>query len=824
MKQKILLWITVIILLIHTVIADTSITGDAINCANTNYVFCDDFSDNSIDTDKWNAGATCSETDESMKCTTAGGSGNGNELSFDEANYPLPNDSAWCLEYTQKEINPKSDGFYQYYSTNGAYAGDGTFVVSDASLEFYDGINGARSGILEANGAFITQCYNGSGGFNLTFWKTDTTMNYTANAVYALTDNAVWSFLPWTQSTTNISYMIAWNGTLADAPYLTPVATPQNNFTITASDEWNSTSILTFNATVDGVDYGSNSSGVIEVDLLINSTSLHNVTIWGATNYFNRTYLNLNVSSALSAELHQAEVCFNGEAKISYQSLTLTSVIINGETSASCFNLSANTYNVQANLNGWYSQNQTFTVTALQNNTQTVVNMTHGNLTIYAIDALTNESLTNYDISVESLAYPGWGGETATGTQNHSFYLINGTYSVSVDVPGYALTYGSANVTLNGSTNHTFNLYPTNSVYIRIYDEITNDLITENVTVRWSSNSTTWENITQTGLLFVNDIPQNEYQLLIYSSNYSTRTYTITVGNRTSQNLNAYLISSTYSTIFTIKDIDTSVVLENVSITMYKQLNSSWVIVESKYSDISGKSQFYYDPIGHYRFQLAKSDYEDYIFYLNPILFSSYDVFMTKTTLLNYSVDYDSIGVLYSPTFFLNDENTSFYFLISSPDGLFTEYGIKLTYPGGSDSASGTNAIGEQLNAWVNLSGATAYDTVRLDYNYTTTTSGTRTFTVYLPIGINATSSSNTLLSNKSKTYGLGIFERILIATIIILFIVGIASLVGQIVPGLALGLFVFGFLAHIGFIPLWAILPSMMIGFLVLVWKSGGY
>jgi hypothetical protein len=68
------------------------------------------------------------------------------------------------------------------------------------------------------------------------------------------------------------------------------------------------------------------------------------------------------------------------------------------------------------------------------------------------------------------------------------------------------------------------------------------------------------------------------------------------------------------------------------------------------------------------------------------------------------------------------------------------------------------------------------------------------------------------------------LFERLLIATIIILFTVGIATLVGQALPGVALGLFVYGFLCYIGFVPLWAILPSMLIGFFFLTWKSGGY
>jgi hypothetical protein len=284
------------------------------------------------------------------------------------------------------------------------------------------------------------------------------------------------------------------------------------------------------------------------------------------------------------------------------------------------------------------------------------------------------------------------------------------------------------------------------------------------------------------------------------------------------------MISSAYSTIFTIKDKDTGDILEDVAFTMYKQINSTWTPVESKYSDITGKVQVYYDPIGHYRFYLAKTDYEDLIFYLNPILFATYDVFMEKSSLLNYSVDYDDISIVYGPHSFNNNANTTFNFLISSPDGLLTTYGITLTYPGGNTTASGVNAIGEQLSVWVNITGATRWDTVRLDYNYTTTLSGTRTFTQYLGINTNATASENTWMANKDRTFGMGLFERVLIATIIVIFCAGIATMVGQSLAGIALGMFVFCFLVYIGFIPLWAILPSMLIGVLFITWKSGGY
>ena len=594
-----------------------------------------------------------------------------------------------------------------------------------------------------------------------------------------------------------------------------------SNFTISNIDSWNSSQILSFSANINGTIYHSNSSGIIEVDFLYNNTADLDIFIYNNTDYFNRSYIgyNPNSSGSLTAYTHQAEICFNASEKVSGDYITADSFTIDS-TTQNCFNISAGSQNVMAQKTGWYNQNQTFIITPLMNTTLTVQNMSYANLTIYVIDANTNQSLSGYNLTFNSLSY-SW-SDSASSVTNYSEYLINGTYNVTVAMPGYAVTYSQANVTVSGDTNHTFALYLANSVSITIRDEITNNPITDNVTIRWSDNTTTWENVTDTATLFVSNISAGNYTLLFYASNYSTRTYTITVGPSSHQFLTAYMISSTYSTIFTIKDIDTGNLLEDVSITMYKLINSTWTTVESKVSDISGKAQFYYDPIANYRFYLSASEYEDYVFFLNPILFSTYDVYMTKSSVLNYSVDFDDISFIYSPTTFTNNVNTSMNFLISSPNGMLTDYAIKVTYPGGTTSDSGINAIGEQLTVDLNITNATAFDYVILEFNYTTSLSGTRTYTFNLPIDMNIT--TGTWLSSKDKTYGMGIFERMLIATIIILFVVGIATMVGQSLPGIALGLFVYGFLVFIGFVPLWAILPSMLIGVMFLIWKSGGY
>ena len=80
---------------------------------------------------------------------------------------------------------------------------------------------------------------------------------------------------------------------------------------------------------------------------------------------------------------------------------------------------------------------------------------------------------------------------------------------------------------------------------------------------------------------------------------------------------------------------------------------------------------------------------------------------------------------------------------------------------------------------------------------------------------------TDTMIQNKNTTYGLGIFTRVTIVTIILLFIMGIASLVGKPIPGLALCLLLLGYFNYIGFIEIWLTLITITFGLLYIAAKQ---
>jgi hypothetical protein len=197
---------------------------------------------------------------------------------------------------------------------------------------------------------------------------------------------------------------------------------------------------------------------------------------------------------------------------------------------------------------------------------------------------------------------------------------------------------------------------------------------------------------------------------------------------------------------------------------------------------------------------------------------------MTKSVLVNFSMDFNKISLAYSHGPFVDNISNTFNFLIGCPNGTLSSYGYTLTYPGNTSTNSGNFSSGSQLSSNITLIGSTVLDTVRLDYYYVTNISGRRDFTLLLPITIPNQETNNTLSANKDKTYGMGIMERLLVNTLFLLILVGIATLVGHILAGVALAAFIEGYLAKIGFLPLWVVLPMMFILFLYLIWKSGEF
>jgi len=465
----------------------------------------------------------------------------------------------------------------------------------------------------------------------------------------------------------------------------------------------------------------------------------------------------------------------------------------------------------------YYDKDFMVNITAPQATTTNVSGVYDAVATITAKNVFTNVTISNFTINASNTTYSY---ESSHSTTNGTLYLptIQGSnLFLLIDAPGYAYANTTLNAT-NATPEHEFLLYTMNSIYINIYDADTGLLITQNISVTVSGNTTEETKTTTTGHVYFDLLPDGVYNVKLSGSNYSLRTYSVTVAERSTQTLNAYLSAYTQTVIFTVRDDDTKNSIEGCSLSMYRLVNSSWNVVESKTSDITGRAQFTYTPNIKYRFVTTCEGYIDKEFYLDPIIFSSYNIDMEKTIVLPEDQDYYGVSVTFSPNYFENDKAYNFSITFQSPSGLLSIYNYSITYPGGNASNSGNNAIGETFTTSFNITNATYPSYVVVNYSYNTSIGSWRSFSYrYL---VEETIPSHSILELRENDYGLGDFTKALIAVGITIIVAGVAMVVNM-MAGAVLGIMVIGYFLYIGFLPLWSVLISFLVIILIIARRS---
>lgn len=396
-----------------------------------------------------------------------------------------------------------------------------------------------------------------------------------------------------------------------------------------------------------------------------------------------------------------------------------------------------------------------------------------------------------------------------------------GIYELFLDAPGYS--YVDYNFTASSSYFQYLNLslFSNNSVNIRVLDESSGAYITQNITITFTSGSE-YIYSTTNGSLFVDNLPDGSYSVVFSSANYSLKTYNIVVASRSYQNLDAYLSASSQNVVFTILDYDSSIVLPGATITQAKLINSSWTTLDSKTADITGRAQLSYIPGTNYRFIVSYSGYSDNIFYLNPVLFSTYNVRLQKTTTLsaNNTPSFLGVDIVYYPVEYLANETKTFYWTITSPQGTLVSYNLFVNWTGGSFSDSGNLANGETFTFPVNISPSVGLDDkLRVYYCYQPSTAPSRCFVYYHDITGGFTENSFKALGN--NTFGLGLLERTFLVVALVVISSGVAFYFAGPLAGLPIALFLFGYFYYTGFLPLWLILIPAVGGVVLIIWRS---
>ena len=484
-----------------------------------------------------------------------------------------------------------------------------------------------------------------------------------------------------------------------------------------------------------------------------------------------------------------------------------------------------NVYYGILNSTGYFERFFNFTTTSTFTEYE-ITDIYNNYLTITFKDAFTNTSVNTFS---GNAMLGDWGENfnTTNGSVTIGLLADNSTYNLYAESPDYSVSDDSyQNITLDSSFFNVtfFSQYINNSVYFRIYDETTGlSLNGTNVSVIISGDELEQTNYTSTGELFVGQIKSGVYNVKIQdvAESYGQRSYILTIASRSTQDLDVYLINSTYYTVLTITDAGNGQVIKDATVNMYRYINGSYVVVSSALSDITGKTQFNFDSGVKYRFIIIKEGYTETVFDLDPILFTAYTVPISKESGgVTNAPDYYGVNVLFFPIKFFDNETNSFTWGIVAGEGVLENYRLNISYPtGGFKEFSGSNSIGEMFTTTFNITGAGSSDYVIIEYCYNSVYSEEKCFKFnYL---IDGSSNVGTWERNMGELYGMGILERIIIVTITVIIIAGLGSIfLGELAGGI-IGLFLFGFFFANGFVPLWSILPSIFVGIIYIGSKS---
>lgn len=279
-------------------------------------------------------------------------------------------------------------------------------------------------------------------------------------------------------------------------------------------------------------------------------------------------------------------------------------------------------------------------------------------------------------------------------------------------------------------------------------------------------------------------------QLIPNNSGYGIRTYNVII-NSSSNVFNAYLSGNLYVTL-TYIDSSSGNALENVQVTMYRVINSSSTIVANHNTDVTGRVQFSYASNVLYNFVSSLQGYDNKNYVLNPILYSSYNVFLKKVS--NFPSNLSDVNINILPYSFNCGENNTFVFQISSPTNTLSSYNYLLTYFNGSNVFSGNNPSGDADVEIVNITCDNLINQVVLSYNYSNIYGKNFSYVKTWVVGIGGVSSE--LASNYTITQNvlhrnsnnIGIMEQVLISTLITFLFLGVGSFLGGGAVGLLMG------------------------------------
>lgn len=599
-----------------------------------------------------------------------------------------------------------------------------------------------------------------------------------------------------------------------------PVPPTPNNFSVTATDLFNSSSIDSFNITIVGHGSYSTTTGKITTNILDNDTAFYDIVV-GSQSYFNQTYSNFNVSLNLSAELYQAVFNFNA-----------TEILTNNSISGGMFNLSdhlnnsglfyvsAGTYNVTFTFEDYYPITKQFSILPLQNLSETISGVYNALVNVSAFDNYTTEPISGFFASAYGIEY---------NTTKQSL-LIPSLIGNSTNISVWGTTYIQKSLFHNFSANYTylnFSLWQTGAIKIYFYyeengsaiDSVDINVVALNGTANINNNTGASTSFYTT----TTDI--GEFKITIDKAGFSEKIYYETLLSGDYIEFNAYLLpdDDTQATNFQVYNQINQLVAD-AQLTFYKLINGILERVAMAKTDFSGAVQVNLNSNSLYILRATHDDYLQKEVSLVPTA-TTYKVYLTGTN-LEYTSIWEGVEYSTSPSGIRNlDGNTStiFSLSVSAANNNLDYWGVKLTFindSGGIETYLNNQTI--STGGFANITITTPTNKTTINATYFIKISGEEIWEKNILFYVYPSASGSNIALSSFEEYGAELDDllKTMFATFITLGIVGATSYLTFNGYLIAIEiLVVFGFFAFVNWIPLWIYLltavPTIIITFL---------
>lgn len=432
------------------------------------------------------------------------------------------------------------------------------------------------------------------------------------------------------------------------------------------------------------------------------------------------------------------------------------------------------TYNLTFSSSDYNTDTFLLTTGVRDNNTYYYDDAYNSVIVVNAYNNYTMNNLVNYTLYV---VVNGFNSSYWVDTTDYNVKAVSGNdYLLSVVKQGYALngSLDELSFYLNDTTyNANFYLWSNNSILIYFFDANGNNLTGDYEITLLNNNRSYYYNASGVDDYLIENLSDGEYGVKIDSNNLTSR-YVVTVVDNSFQTLDAYLLTNLYEVTFTIKNLVGNPVSDCV-VSQELLISDNWVLVNSKYSDITGRVSFGFNPDDAYRFSVRCDGYQLNTFILDPVLFTSYDVRVEAVS--NSFTDYNSVSIFSTPNTFPAGKPFNFSVTFVSNSGSLVSYSYELTLPDLSViSDTGSNAYGETFNRVINYSTVSVTEAV-LRVNYTLVTGDSYSREYHYPILLEA--GNNTFVNNNVNDYFDNSVDKHLFGLITLLLFTGISFYFG---------------------------------------------